>query len=70
MLSDAEIQYFKSGKLVIRNNDVIGSNRFGVYHLPQYVKEKLAAGYQVMDFIPEGAKGNPHQDMYLFRKPV
>ena len=28
----------------------------------------LAEGFTVVDFVPEGASGNPHQDLFLLRK--
>jgi hypothetical protein len=32
------------------------------------VRRTLAAGLEVVDFVPEGALGNPRQDVYLLRK--
>jgi hypothetical protein len=40
------------------------------YHPPAFVRDHLAAGYRVVDFVPEGAKGNPWQDYWLLRKPA
>ena len=34
-----------------------------------YVRGKLASGFEVVRMIPEGALGNPRQDLYLLRKP-
>jgi hypothetical protein len=34
-----------------------------------YVRETLTAGSIVVDAIPEGALGNPYQDLFLLRKP-
>jgi hypothetical protein len=28
----------------------------------------MSGGFEVLDFIPEGARGNPSQDAYLLRK--
>jgi hypothetical protein len=59
---------FLAGGLVVLNEDAAGSNRCGAYHPVAYVRETLTAGSIVVDTIPEGALGNPHQDLYLLRK--
>ena len=40
----------------------------GAYHPEIYVRERLARGFQVVEFVPEGAAGNPYQDAYLLRR--
>jgi hypothetical protein len=32
------------------------------------VYETLAEGFEIVDAVPEGAKGNPVQDLYMLRK--
>jgi SAM-dependent methyltransferase len=59
---------FSGGRLVVRNQEAAGSNRCGAYHPVAYVTETLAAGARVVDLVPEGALGNPHQDLYLVEK--
>lgn len=66
-LTEDERRRFESGRLVVKEG-FPGSNRFGAYHPYAYVKEILAEGFTLVDFIPEGARGNPHQDVYLLRR--
>jgi SAM-dependent methyltransferase len=67
-LSAEQQTRFLAGELVVLNEDAAGSNRCGAYHPAAYVRETLTAGSIVVDTIPEGALGNPHQDLYLLRK--
>jgi SAM-dependent methyltransferase len=59
---------FDAGRLVVRWPEGAGTNLCSAFHPPSYVKDRLAAGLEVAEFQPEGAKGNPHQDLYLLRK--
>jgi SAM-dependent methyltransferase len=67
-LTEPERAQFGQGQLVVRNPDACGSNTCGVYHPVEYVKKCLAAGFQVVDCIPQGATGTGMQDMYLLKK--
>ena len=67
-LSPAEREEFRMNRLVVRHPEAAGTNRCGAFHPEEYVREKLAGGFEVLEFIPEGAKGNPRQDVYLLRK--
>ncbi|HET6311082.1 MAG TPA: class I SAM-dependent methyltransferase [Candidatus Nitrosotalea sp.] len=70
-LSNAERKRFDAGDLVVKNNiNAPGSNTCSAYHPMAFVRDRLAAGLQVVDFIPEGARGNPKQDLYVLRKPM
>ena len=66
-LSETERSAFGQGRLVIRD-DSPGSNACGAYHSERYVREVLARGFEVLEMTPEGAKGNPRQDLVLLRK--
>jgi len=59
---------FAAGQLIIRRDDRPGSNVCGAYHPEAYVREHLALGFTVVDFVREGAGGNPWQDLWLFRR--
>jgi SAM-dependent methyltransferase len=61
---------FAGGQLVVRREDRPGSNVCGAYHPEIYVREQLARGFTVVDFVREGATGNPWQDLWLLRKDV
>ena len=67
-LSPEERERFARGELVTRRDDRPGSNVCGTYHPEAYVRERLARGFTVVDFIPEGALGNPWQDLWLLGK--
>jgi SAM-dependent methyltransferase len=66
-LSPAEQARFRAGETVVRYEDVAGSNLCGAYHPPAVVAE-LARGFEVICHQPEGAHGNPHQDLFLLRR--
>ena len=68
-LAQAERTAFDAGRLVVRWPEGAGTNLCSAFHPPLYVKERLAPDLDVAEFVPEGAKGNPHQDLFLLRKP-
>ena len=61
---------FQSGEVVVRFEQVAGTNLCTAFHPPAYVKDRLAAELTLVEEVPEGARGNPHQDLFLFRKPA
>jgi SAM-dependent methyltransferase len=64
-----ERQIFLGGQLVVREENSAGTNACGAYHPRTYVRESLLVGlFDVVDFVPEGAAGNPYQDLYLVRR--
>lgn len=67
-MDPTEQAQFQCGQLVVRNSKGAGSNRCAAFHPEKYVRTKLADGFEVLDFIPEGAKGNPMQDAFLLRR--
>jgi len=70
-LNPSELQLFTAGQLVVKNDvDAPGQNTCAAYHPLAYVRDVLASGLEVIDVVPEGAKGNPRQDLYLLRKPL
>jgi SAM-dependent methyltransferase len=68
-LGEAERVAFLAGRTVVRRGAVAGSNWCTTFHPEQAVRERLARGFDVVDFVPEGAKGNPVQDVTVLRKP-
>jgi SAM-dependent methyltransferase len=68
-LSAEERARFERGDLVVRASREAGTNRCGAYHPERYVRKTLAAGMEMQALIPEGAKGNPHQDLVVLSKP-
>jgi SAM-dependent methyltransferase len=70
-LNGRERRQFEAGQLVVKNNlKSPGSNTCSAYHPPRYVRGHLTTGLELVDHVPEGAEGNPRQDLYMFRKPV
>ncbi len=47
-----------------------GTNLCAAFHPETYVTEVLAPDWRLIDFVPEGARGNPRQDYYLLQKPA
>lgn len=68
-LSGAERERYAAGEVVVRWEEVAGTNLCTAFHPPAYVRERLAAAFEPLDFVAEGAKGNPHQDLHVFRRP-
>jgi SAM-dependent methyltransferase len=68
-LAFADQERFRSGQLVVLHANRPGTDDCATFHPESYVRESLAQGLDVVDFIPEGALGNPYQDAYLLRKP-
>jgi SAM-dependent methyltransferase len=67
-LTPVERADFDAGRLVVRWPEGAGTNLCSVFHPRAYVEERLAGRLDVAEFVAEGAKGNPHQDLYLLRK--
>jgi len=69
-LDDAERERFENGELVVRWGDLPGSNLCSAYHPERYLRESLSAGLELAAFEPEGALGNPTQDLVVLRRRV
>jgi SAM-dependent methyltransferase len=67
-LSDEERAAFDAGALVVRWPEGAGSNLCSAFHPSSYVEKRLAERLEPLEFLPEGATGNPHQDLYLLRR--
>jgi len=61
---------FRDGELVVVKPDRAGQNICAAFHPEKYVRDELARGWEVVDFVERGAAGNPLQDVYLLRKPT
>jgi SAM-dependent methyltransferase len=67
-LSGDERERFAAGDVVVRWEEVAGTNLCTAFHPPSYVRDRLATRFEAVDFVAEGAKGNPHQDLFVFRR--
>ncbi len=63
-----ERRRFAAGEMVVCGGEHAGTNVCATFHPEAYVRGTLAKGFEVLDFIPEGALGNPRQDYYLLRR--
>lgn len=68
-LTDAERAAFDRGEVVVRHATVAGSNRCTTFHPLEHVRKRMQRGLALVEHAPEGAAGNPFQDLVLFRKP-
>jgi hypothetical protein len=59
---------FGRGELVVRWADVPGTNLCSAYHPEPYLRGIFARGFAFVELEPEGARGNPTQDLVLLRK--
>jgi len=66
-LNAAERAQFEAGKLVVRWGGVAGTNLCTTFHPRSYL-ERLAERFELLEHVPEGAAGNPHQDLSVLRK--
>jgi SAM-dependent methyltransferase len=67
-LSDGERDRFESGEVVVRWENVAGTNLCSAFHPESYLRDRLAEGFAFLELEPEGASGNPRQDQSLLRK--
>jgi SAM-dependent methyltransferase len=61
--------HFDNGELVVVKPDRAGENACAAFHPEKYVRDELARGWEIVDFVEQGALGNPLQDVYLLRNP-
>jgi len=67
-LGEKQLGDYRGGRPVVLHEDYPGSNICMALHPPSFVFETLAQGFEIVDFVPQGAKGNPVQDLYMLRK--
>jgi SAM-dependent methyltransferase len=67
-LTRAERADYRAGRLVVRGGDLAGTNHCAVFHPPAFVRGDFSYGFEVLDHVREGARGNPPQDAWLLRK--
>jgi SAM-dependent methyltransferase len=67
-LDAGERDAFERGELVVRWSDLPGTNLCSAYHPEAYLRETFSQGFAFVELEPEGARGNPTQDLVLLRK--
>ena len=63
-----EQERFSEGQLVVVDGQCAGTNLCGVYHPEAYVRKNWSRFFEILRFIPQGAKGTPRQDLYVLRR--
>lgn len=67
-LTLAEQQRYHAGDWVVKYEQVAGTNLCASFCSPDYVARAMTRQFDLIEGVPQGAKGNPHQDAYLLRK--
>ncbi len=67
-LEAGERERFDAGELVVRWSELPGSNLCSAYHPERYLCGTFAEGFELVELEPEGARGNPTQDLTVLRK--
>ena len=67
-LDESERAEFEAGRSVVRVPRREGSNDCASFHPEAAVRSVLAEGFDVVDFVEQGALGNPRQDLSLLKK--
>jgi SAM-dependent methyltransferase len=66
-MTPAEQKRFARGAVVVQRARHEGSNRCAAFHPEAYVRKVLAAGFEVLDFVPAGRIAL-NQDVWLLRR--
>lgn len=66
-LSSSDQKKFTEGSAVILSEDRAGTNACIAYTPEQYVRQVLATGFEIVDFVEEGAR-DARQDVFLMKK--
>ncbi|MEM8933035.1 MAG: methyltransferase domain-containing protein [Acidobacteriota bacterium] len=64
-LSPDERALYDAGELVVREPVAAGTNVCAAYHPPESLAALLPAGWTIQQHVPEGALGNPPQDLWV-----
>jgi SAM-dependent methyltransferase len=68
-LDEDERAQFAAGELVVRWAEVPGTNLCTTFHPASWVRTRLLPhGFEEVEFVPQGATGNPYQDLFLLRR--
>ena len=59
---------FDLGKRVEWHPEGAGSNTCATFHPASYLLRHVHPAFEFVDYIPQGALGNPVQDLWLWRK--
>jgi 2-polyprenyl-3-methyl-5-hydroxy-6-metoxy-1,4-benzoquinol methylase len=68
-LTKEERLIYAEGGCVVRWGEAAGSNFCMTVHSPEFVRDHLADGWELVEHVPAGALGSPKQDLVVLRKP-
>ena len=66
-ISESAKARYQKGELVVLSEEAVGQNQCAAFHPEAYVRTVLTRGFEILDFVPRGALGNPEQDLYLLK---
>jgi SAM-dependent methyltransferase len=66
-LAPSELEAFRNGRLVVLYGGASGTSLCSAYHPPEYVRDRLAADFELVAFLPAAEDGR--HDLHLLRKP-
>jgi SAM-dependent methyltransferase len=69
-LTNEERLIYADGGCVVRWGEAPGSNFCMTIHSPEFVRDRLADGWEFVEHVPRGALGSPEQDLVVLRKRV
>jgi SAM-dependent methyltransferase len=61
---------FAAGGFLVRRAAGAGTNLCSAFHPEAYLRGEFSRGWELLELVPEGARGNPHQDLTLLRRPL
>ena len=67
-LTPGEREAFERGELVVRAEEAAGTNLCGSYHPRGWLESAFHGQFEPVLFTPEGALGNPPQDLHVLRR--
>jgi SAM-dependent methyltransferase len=68
-LTNEERLIYAEGGCVVRWAEAAGTNFCMTVHSPEFVRDRLADGWEFVEHVPRGALGSPEQDLVVLRKP-
>jgi SAM-dependent methyltransferase len=67
-LSATELAQYRSGEIVLREPIAAGTNACAAYHPGESLLQVCPPHLQKVSFLPQGARGNPPQDLWVLRR--
>jgi SAM-dependent methyltransferase len=67
-LGPEEQARFEEGEVVVRRQEVAGTNLCSAYHSEAALRDVFGGSFELLELVPEGALGNPKQDQAVLRR--